>query len=362
LSEAKGIGLQGALALRIAPVVLANITRRYPYHDTHLFREGEKAFEPWSAHPAFANSFDWHSSVHSHWTAIKLLEHGAIDQAQPHIAGRLRRAVTANLTPASIAAEEAYLAERPTYERPYGWAWTLRLAACVQTASLPELGSIRSSLRRVAECIANHAALWLRQLPAPVRHGVHSNTAFALSLMFDASGKLRLRELAADIERRSYEWFGDDRNYPQAWERSGNDFLSPGLAEADLMRAIFGAERFEQWWSAFLPRLAADSQIVAVVKVPKVADGGIAHLHGLNLSRAGVLARIAATLLDLSEGRPQLRGAFRQLLAGAEALYAASVDEAVIGDYLSTHWLATFAWDAALSIDSAWQNRGSMLA
>lgn len=354
--------LRAALAPRIAPVVLANITMRYPYHDAHLFQEGESSFDPASAHPAFCNSFDWHSSVHSHWTAIQLLEYGSATADQAAVCERLQRSVAANLSPEHLAAEAAYLAGRPTYERPYGWAWALRLAACAHASTMDALKESRVPLRRLAELIARSAVPWLRQLPAPVRQGVHSNTAFALALMLDASRRLGLAELASEIELRARDWFGRDQSYPQGWERSGNDFLSSGLAEADLMRMVLPNAQFVQWWHRFVPNLSGNSSIVLVVEVPRVIDGGIAHLHGLNLSRAGVLARIVSNVLGSARAVPALGAASKELLARADALYCASVDEAVDGDYLSTHWLATFAWDAASSIDAAWQAAGSMLA
>jgi hypothetical protein len=334
------VTLQAELAPRIAPVVLTNITTRYPYHDSQLFEEGTPPFDPARAHPAFCGSFDWHSSVHSHWTAIELVEHLRA-RSKGQIVTQLQDAVSTNLSAANLLAETTYLSGRPTYERPYGWAWALRLAARLETSNIRAFAASREPMRRLAEVIANNAVRWLRELPAPVRHGVHSNTAFALVLMHAASGALGFRELREMIGVRAKTWFQADRAYPQEWERSGNDFLSPGLCEADLMHALLTADRFATWWLDFVPGLDERSQIVQAVAVPKVSDGGIAHLHGLNLSRAGALARLAT-----SKGS-------EHLLEWALALFEASVDEAIDGDYLSTHWLATFAWDAATSIDAA---------
>ncbi|HLJ83872.1 MAG TPA: DUF2891 family protein [Candidatus Eremiobacteraceae bacterium] len=326
------------LAPRIAPVVLANITTRFPYHDSHLFREADASFNFVTAHPAFGNSFDWHSSVHSHWTAMQLLDHFAARSDHPACVEALHDAVVQNLTANNIAAEGAYFAALPHYERPYGWAWAMLLAAAAESSSIEVA---REPLRALATQLAANAVDWLGNLTIPVRHGVHGNTAFALGLMFDAGQKLSFSKLLRAIETKAHEWFADDREYPQAWERSGNDFLSPGLAEADLMRRLVPQRDFRDWWNAFMPDLRPEASILSVAQVPDVSDGQIVHLHGLNLSRAGMLARIAQAL------------ALRRELESAERLYRAGVNAAVGHDYLSTHWLATFAWDAARSLDAA---------
>lgn len=323
--------LAEALAPRIAPVLRANLTTRRPYHDSELFEDGAPPHDPFAVHPAFGNSFDWHSSVHSHWTALHVAAHG-------HAA--LGEAVLRNLRPENVAAETAYLRRRETYERPYGWAWGLLLAAAAQTSALTA-GARAVELRAMGETIADAALRWLDAMPLPVRHGVHSNSAFAMGLMHDACDALGLAALKGAIERRASEWFGDDREWPAAWERSGNDFLSPGLAEADLMRRILGRARFQTWWSEFVPGLSPQSAMLAVACVPTVADGQIVHLHGLNLSRAATLASLARTLGD------------SMLLSSARRLYDASAGRAVTGHYSELHWLPTFAWMAAGALDAA---------
>jgi DUF2891 family protein len=329
--------LQTELAPRIVPVVLANLTTRYPYHDSHLFRSDED-FDFAAAHPAFSNSFDWHSSVHTHWTALQLLSHFGAHSGAPPSIERLHDAVAHDLTERNIATECDYLAARPTYERPYGWAWALMLAAAIESSSIK---AAQNPLRRLAEQIAARAAEWLSVLPLPVRHGVHGNTAFALGLMIEASEKLSFTDLRSAIEAKAQAWFADDRDYPHAWERSGNDFISPGLAEADLMRRLLPQREFAAWWRTFMPDLTPQASILASAQVPNVSDGQIVHLHGLNLSRAAMVARIAQSLSLPRE------------LECAERLYSAGVEAAFGKDYLSTHWLATFAWDAAKSIDAA---------
>lgn len=336
------IAFHQELAPRIVPVILANVTTRYPYHDAHLMRSGETPRDPTVVHPAFGNSFDWHSSVHSHWTAVQLLNHfAALGRGAPPELPALRAAVAGNLGAANIAAETTYLATHPSYERPYGWAWAMLLAATAMNADDATIRERGPQLADMARRISETAVAWLDVLSEPIRHGVHSNTAFALGLMLDAAAVLRFPALQHSIADRAQAWFGSDRGWPEQWERSGNDFLSPGLAQADLMLRTLPPVAFAQWWNGFLPALSPASRILSAAAVPDVADGQIVHLHGLNLSRAGVLARVAAVLNEPA------------LLERARQLYRASVEHAVSGDYLATHWLATYAWDAATSIDRA---------
>jgi hypothetical protein len=322
------MSLRAALAPKIVGVLFTNITTRYPFHDSHVFALGDPPREPLASHPAFGNSFDWHSSVHSHWTALKVVEHFA-SREKPVELPRLEAAVAENLRPEQIAAEVAYLDRHPSYERPYGWGWAMRLAT-VAPQALP-----------LAAWVAGAAQRWLSILPYPVRHGVHTNTAFALRLMLDAARALQMPVLELTIVECARRWYATDRNWPAGAERSGNDFLSPALAEADLMHRVFDQRGFVQWWRAFLPEVTADSPLLIPADVPLVADGHVLHLHGLNLSRAEVAARIATIMGD------------RALLEAAKRLYAASADRSVRGQYAETHWLPTFAWNAAESIDSA---------
>ena len=332
--------MRSALAPRILPVVLANVTTHYPYHDSHLATAGDPPRDAAIAHPSFGNSFDWHSSVHSHWTAVQLLDHFAAHPARnEEQLAQLEGIVVEHLQRGKIEIETEYLRQHRTYERPYGWAWALMLAAAVHESSVPEILRCAPAIERLAQHVASAAVPWIEALPEPVRHGVHSNTPYALGLMHDAARALQFGDLQRTVEKRARVLFAGDEGWPERWERSGHDFLSPGLAEADLMRRVTSRDEFAKWFDAFLPALAPGARILEPVDVPDVADGQIVHLHGLNLSRAGALARIATAIDDTA------------LFDCARRLYAASVDRAVEGDYLATHWLATFAWDAAASLE-----------
>jgi hypothetical protein len=231
------------------------------------------------------------------------------------------------------------------------------LAAAVERSDNAVVRKFRAALIPLAKTVSANALQWLAVLPGPVRHGVHANTAFALALMLEASRVLHLTKLARLIERRAIQWFGGDSAYPAGWERSAHDFLSPGLAEADLMQRIMPPERFWVWWSAFTGGAAASarSALYEVAPVPRGRDGQLAHLHGLNLSRAAMLARIAAALER--DGGERARSDRRRLLRRARTLYDAGIVQVAGRDYLCTHWLPTFAWDAASSIDAALEQR-----
>lgn len=335
-------GLQAELAPQIAPLVLANLTTRYPYHDAHLYAAAAPPFDPIGAHPAFGNGYDWHSSVHSHWTALQLLAHFERRGERPPVARELHAAVVTNLKPSSVAAETEYLQAYRWYERPYGRAWALALVAAASQSEDAGVRGCVPALRALAETVASALTLWLKAMPGPVRHGAHTNTAYALGLTYDAARTLGWRDLERTVAERARVWFAPAVGYPHEWERSAHDFLSPGLAQADLLRRVLPANAFGRWWHGFLGHAPPDAAIFAPASVPNDADAQLVHLHGLNLSRAAMLARIAAALEDQ-------RAALAQR---ALALYRAGAAEAFGAEYLSTHWLPTFAWDAARSLDA----------
>lgn len=225
-----------------------------------------------------------------------------------------------------------FFADNPSYERPYGWAWFLLLYSEVDD-------ELRETLRPLAAKLVESATRYFTDLIAPITHGVHSNTAFAGVLMSDAAAQLtesdplagQFTELTATIERRAREWYAPISDWPAALERSGHDFLSPGLTIAELMAIVLPADEFAAFVDRFLPSLDQDSPIVVPANTRGSRDAHQVHWHGLNLSRSGQLRRIAA-----ATGRDEL-------LAYADDLYAASLDEVTGDNYASTHWLASFA-------------------
>ncbi len=314
----------GGLASGFARLALANVDREYPAKLDHVMTGADDVRSPRALHPAFYGSFDWHSCVHMHRTLARLRR---VFPALPE-----RDAIEAlfdrRLTAERIAAECAYFA-RPAssaFERTYGWAWLLELAR--------ELRGERWSpvIAPLARAIAARYADYLPRQRYPLRQGLHPNSAFGLALALDYAQAERDSALHAACRTAAMRWFAQDRDAPIAWEPSGIDFLSPALMEADLMRRVLGAEAFAAWLGAFLP---GGCQL-APVEVDDRSDGYIAHLDGLNLSRAWNMRGIARAL---PAGDPRIAplraNATRHLEAGMHGLAS--------GEYAGEHWLASFA-------------------
>jgi hypothetical protein len=321
--------LTADLATRFAAITLDHVGRQYPYKiDQVLTGPGDLA-APARIHPIFHGSFDWHSCVHGWW---QLLTIRRLFPMLPEAAAIAARA-DAMLVPALVAGELAVL-DRPFasgFERPYGWGWLLALhgEACRHDAGWGE------ALAPLAAAFAARFAAYLPKLTYPVRVGTHFNTAFALVLARDwATG--RDDDLVALIDDRARAWFLGDRGC-QAWEPSGDDFLSSALTEALLMSRVLPPAAFAAWFDAFLPALGRGepATLFQPVTVSDRSDGKIAHLDGLNLSRAWCWRAIAGAL-----------GAAHPVVATlgkvADRHLAASLPH-LDDDYMGSHWLATFA-------------------
>ena len=322
-----------------ARVALANIRREFPSSIHHtMAAPGDFPYRPRARTPVFYGSYDWHSCVEMHWLLVRLLR--AVPGAVP--AAELRSALDSQFSPVALAAEAEFIGgPGGLAERPYGWGWALMLAAEAQSWDDPDAQKWAAALAPMAEALTGRYLEWLPKATYPVRHGVHSNSAFGLSralpyarLLADAGDASLLTAITA----RAYEWFGGDTLYPGGWEPSGQDFLSPALTEAELMAQIMPESEFSAWLSVFLPGVAGGEPAAlftpAVVSDP--SDGYIAHLHGLNASRAWAWRRIAEVL---PEGDPRTGPA----LAAARAHAAASLPHVAGDDYMVEHWLACYA-------------------
>jgi hypothetical protein len=324
---------------RVAPLAamaLAAIGREYPNHVSHLLQSDGDALSPSRLHPAFFGSFDWHSAVHGHWCVSRLA------RLYPHgdFAQEGRAALGRSLAREPLAAELAYLkAEgRDGFERPYGLAWLLQLASELREWESEEASQWREALLPLERLAVRRLGEWLSTLPWPVRAGEHSQSAFALGLALDWAQTAGDRELEALILSRSEAFYGADTNAPIAYEPSGNDFLSPVLGEADLMRRVRAGADYAAWLHRFLPDLECEAagRWLTPVTSPNPADGKLAHLDGLNSSRAWMLEGIAEAL---PAADPHLR-----VLAHAAASHRqAALAGATSGHYAGSHWLASFA-------------------
>jgi hypothetical protein len=314
-------GLDADLAARMARIALGHVTREYPHKLDHVLLGDDDALAPRALHPIFFGSFDWHSCVHGWWTLLTL------KRRFPAIAesARISELASDSFTPPKVAAELAYLdrALSGGFERPYGWAWLLQLH--LEAARHPESWS--GALEPLAGAFAKRLARYLDILTYPIRVGTHFNTAFALILSLEWADAYDAR-LAERIRDRSREWFGADRDC-QAWEPGGDEFLSPALIEALCMARAHPA-LFEMWFEQFLPRIA-DRQPATLFEPAVVSDrsdGKIAHLDGLNLSRAWCWRELGYS-------------------QHAQTHLAAALPH-IAGDYMGEHWLASFALLALL--------------
>jgi len=327
--------LDAATAGRFAALALACVQKEYPNKITHILNSPADVRPPHELTPAFYGCNDWHSSVHGHWMLARLIR----EFPNAPFATAAVAALEANLTSANIAGEVAYLnaTGRESFERPYGLAWLLQLAAELRESRTPNAAALSSALKPLEAAVVAQLKAWLPKLAYPIRQGEHPQTAFAFGLILDYARGTdpALTEIVVDRVR---EFHLKDRDCPIAYEPSGQDFLSPCLAEADLMRRVLPPNEFAAWLTTFLPRLPATNSDawLPIGVVNDKTDGKLAHLDGLNLSRAWMLEGIAA---GLPSGDPHRRA----LLAAAHT-HAASGLAAVTGEeYAGGHWLGSFA-------------------
>ena len=289
----------------------------------------EDAGTPRSFTPAFFGCFDWHSAVHGHWMLARL----ARRFPDAPFAPRARAALEASITPEKIAAELAYISrpDRVGFERPYGLAWLIQLGAELRQWDDPLAKQLHATLQPLVALASERLAGWIPKLGFPIRSGEHSQTAFAFGLAWEEE------ELRPVLTRVGEAFYGKDKDCPIAYEPSGHDFLSPCLAEADFMRRILPPERYATWLRGLLPGIPDDGSAWLRPVAPKDReDGKLAHLDGLNLSRAWMLEGIAHGLPDKDPRRASLRVSARE--------HAEAGLKAVTGEhYAGGHWLGSFA-------------------
>ena len=321
-------------------VAVRNIQREYP-HMPYYVATGPGPYPSHREfHPAFFGCFDWHSCVEMYWVAIRLMR--LFPDDVPDV--EARHTISSLLTLGHIATEMAFFAnpDHKSLERPYGWAWLLTL--------MHELEGWRAdadaqrwadNLRPLADVLADKLVAWLPKLTYPQRVGMHANTAFGLLRSLDLAdsraenGDARLRDA---IQEAASRLFAHDIDYPAHYEPSGADFLSPALAEAELMSRLLDAATFPLWLSKFLPGLSDGhpASLFTPAIVSDASDGQIAHLAGLNLSRA-------ASFVAIAERLPEGDSRVSNLLDGAERHAAASLPSVSGSDYMVEHWLAAYA-------------------
>jgi len=326
-----------AAAARFADLALHCVHLEYPNKLAHTLASDADVRPPRQLTPAFYGCYDWHSSVHGHWLLVRL----ARRFPQAPFAVQARTALAQSLTPANIATEAAYLQApgRASFERPYGLAWLLMLAAELREWDDPQARQWALALQPLERAAADRLRSWLPKLHYPIRVGEHSQTAFAFGLVHDWARVAGDEGMHTLIEQRALAFYGDDVDCPIAYEPSGEDFLSPCLAEADLMRRVLAPRDYGKWLEAFLPTIPRRSTRQAWLApgiVTDRSDPKLAHIDGLNLSRAWMLEGIAEGLPQQDRRLPALRDAAR---AHADAALPAVTGE----HYEGGHWLGTFA-------------------
>lgn len=314
------------LAPAFVRTIVAAVRREYPNAPRHVMTGPDDTATPRQLHPAFYGCFDWHSAVEMHWALILLL---------PELDAGDRRAaeevLDEHLTEAKLAVERQYLIDHPGFERPYGWGWALALAdaAAGTRWEVP--------LQPLAATVTEAFVRWLPRSPLPIRQGTHLNTAFPLARSWPWAARLAASAdtaLADAITLAARRWYGNDRDYPAEWEPGGNDFLSPALAEAELMGLVLAADRFRLWIEIALPDLLSGGtpNLLRPVTGIESADGQAAHLHGLNLHRAACLRALQRRLGDSLV-----------LERAAQAHLDAALPVVSGGDWMVEHWLAAYA-------------------
>jgi hypothetical protein len=312
--------LTAPLAAAFARVALANVQREYPRHVSHQLNAPREELSPRKLHPAFYGSYDWHSAVHMHWLLVRILR---LYPTQTEIVTVLDR----HLAPHPLAAELRYFesAAGGTFERPYGWAWLLELQAELLRQGNTEWSD---ALQPLAGELARRMASFVKGAPYPIRAGSHGNTAFASLLALDYARAAKHQTLEDEIRSAAARWYGADRDAPVAYEPSLDDFLSPALVEAALMREVMPSQAFGAWLESFLPN---DIDFAPPIVADR-ADAKQSHLDGLALSRAWCLRKLGYA-------------------EAAERQLSAALPHAVGGDYVGEHWLASFA-TLALTVEA----------
>jgi Protein of unknown function (DUF2891) len=323
-------------AERFANLALACVEKEYPNKLSHSLNSDADVAPPRKLTPAFYGCYDWHSSVHGHWLLVRLVRTFSDASFAPAAREALRRSIT----PENIAQEAAYLRAkgRDSFERPYGLAWLLQLAAELRDWNDSQAIELSKNLRLVEDAAADRLKTWLPKLSYPVRIGEHSQSAFSLGLVLDyarSAGDTKFEEL---LVAKARQFYLNDKSCPLNYEPSGEDFLSPCIAEADLMRRVLTASEFSAWLKTFLPQIPTTGSGAWLQHVvsPDPTDGRLAHLDGLNLSRAWMLEGIASVLPPGDKRLPSIR-------AAAEDHKRAGLASVTGAHYEGGHWLGSFA-------------------
>lgn len=326
-------------ANRLMSLPLHCIETEYPNKLNQTLGSGKDLKSPKELHPTFYGCFDWHSSVHGHWSLVALLKKFPNIESAAEARAKLKRSITKE----NILIEVEYFKGKynSSYERTYGWAWLLKLAEELHTWNDELAKELEENLQPLTDLIVNKYKDFLPKLKYPIRIGEHTNTAFGLTFAWDYSNTLGDEELKKIIDNRAKDFYLNDQNCPLSWEPSGFDFLSPCLQEAAMMKRVLTTKEFLSWLDAFLPQLKDKDFSLSVGEVSDRTDGKLVHLDGVNFSRAWALNKII-------KGLP----AYKHLKKNAFEHINYSLPNVVGDSYEGGHWLGSFAVYALKSINN----------
>lgn len=313
---------------RFVNLALAGLDREFPNKPGHVFRTAEDIRSPREVTPVFYGHFDWHSSVHGHWTLVRLLR--LFPEAK--WAEKVREALDARFSREALQQEADYLSSHQSFERMYGWAWALRLGVELRGLEGAQGKKWAGWYQPVEKAIVANAKEYLPKLSWPIRCGFHPESSFPLGQMIDWARAVGDEEFEQLIITKAMTFYGKDQAYPVRYEPSGNDFFSPGLNEADLMRRVLEPGEFRKWFQEFFPNLELGN-LATPVEVTDFEDGHLVHLVGLNLSRAWAMRGIASVLDDEAKSL---------LMKSSRAHEKAGLRDTFSGHYEGDHWLGTF--------------------
>ncbi|MCH2034738.1 MAG: DUF2891 domain-containing protein [Tenacibaculum sp.] len=326
--ESLSLTLEQANKLASLPIHCINV--EYPNKLNQTIGSGEDLKSPKELHPTFYGCFDWHSSVHGHWSLVALLKQFPnLDNAET-----IKAQLLQNISKENIEKEVKYFYGKynKSYERTYGWAWLLKLAEELHTWDDETARVLEKNLQPLTDLIVGKYFEFLPKLKYPIRVGEHANTAFGLTFAWDYANTVSNAELKLLIETRAKAFYLKDQNCPLSWEPSGFDFLSPCLQEAAIMKRVLSKELFDDWFDKFLPQLKDVNFQFPVGEVSDRTDGKLVHLDGVNFSRAWALNKII-------EGSPELN--HLKKMANQHIEY--SLPNLVGDSYEGGHWLGSFA-------------------
>lgn len=336
ITPAIGERLTDAQVTQFAGLALKGMFQEFPNKPSNVMTSREGVLSPKEMHPVFYGCFDWHSSLHGHWMLIHLLRH----YPDTSVAKEIETKIDAQFTLEKLQKEAAYFQQKgnASFERMYGWAWALRLAAELRSWDDERAKRWAASFEPLEKEIVSLSKAYLPRLSWPIRTGVHPDTAFALSQCLDYARVVQDSAFEQLIVARAQDFYGEDRNYPVRFEPSGEDFFSAGLNEADLMRRVLSKEAFGTWLDEFFPGLANGDMgnLLTPAEVSDVTDGKLVHLAGLNFARAWTLQGIASAL-GVRDPR------YKILTESATAHNQGGMRYVFSGHYEGEHWLATFA-------------------